>query len=489
MTITIQSVILSGGSGTRLWPYSRQALPKQFLPLVGNRTLLQETALRVNGLQQGPDGLAVLPTVVVSNEAHRFLVADQLAELGYQDSTVLLESSGRNTGPALTIAAELALSNGHDPVLIVMPSDHIIEDVGNFQRLLKHAASLADAGRVVTFGIVPDKPETGFGYLRKGNAIDNQAFELSQFVEKPDLETAKSYLSSGNYLWNSGIFVVKASVWMSQISLFQPEIADTCHNAVQKGQVDGVFFRVDAASFNRSPSDSIDYAVMEKLSTADTEEQLSVVIPMAVAWSDLGSWTALAGTCATDSDDNVIQGDVVMKQSRNNAVFAQERLVAVVGVDDLVVVETRDAVLVAHKESAQDVKSVTEHLHRTGRSEHVFHSKVYRPWGYFESIDRGDRYQVKRLTVKPGASLSLQMHHHRAEHWVVVSGTARVTRGDETFLISENESTFIPIGIHHRLENPGKVKLEIIEVQSGSYLNEDDIVRFEDNYNRIETES
>ncbi|HFD11163.1 MAG TPA: mannose-1-phosphate guanylyltransferase/mannose-6-phosphate isomerase [Crenotrichaceae bacterium] len=484
--MSIQSVILSGGSGTRLWPYSRQALPKQFLPLVGDRTLLQETALRIDGLKSYSNELEILPTVVVSNESHRFLVADQLAELGYQDSTIILESSGRNTAPALTIAAQLALSRGDDPVLIVMPSDHIIEDVEGFQSLLMHAAELADKGRLVTFGIVPDKPETGFGYLLKGRAIDDQAFELSQFVEKPDLETAKTYLASGNYLWNSGIFVVKASVWIDQITQLQPAIATACNKAVQQGQTDGVFFRVDAENFDQSPSDSIDYAVMEKLSVADSK-QLSVVIPMDVAWSDLGSWTALAGTCVADPDDNVTQGDVVMKQAQNNAVFAQERLVAVVGVDDLVIVETRDAVLVSHKDNVQDVKSITEHLHSTGRSEHVFHSKVHRPWGYFESIDTGERYQVKRLTVKPGASLSLQMHHHRAEHWVVVSGTAKVTRGEETFLISENESTYIPIGVQHRLENPGKVRLEIIEVQSGSYLDEDDIVRFEDSYNRIDT--
>lgn len=486
MTTTIQSVILSGGSGTRLWPYSRQALPKQFLPLVGDRTLLQETALRVEGLKQRPNDLTVLPTVVVSNETHRYLVADQLAELGYRDSSIILESKGRNTAPALTVAAELAISKGDDPVLIVMPSDHIIADITGFQELLEHAVGLAVTGLLVTFGIVPDQPETGFGYLLKGDAIDHQAFALSKFVEKPDLETAQSYLASGEYLWNSGIFVVKASVWIEQITLHQSEIANACQNAVQKGNADGVFFRLDADSFNQSPSDSIDYAVMEKLST-DNGKPLSVVIPMDVQWSDLGSWTALAGTCEADSEDNIMQGDVVMQQSRNSAVFAQERLVAVVGVDDLVIVETRDAVLVAHKDTVQNVKSITEHLHATGRSEHVFHSKVHRPWGYYESIDHGDRYQVKRLTVKPGASLSLQLHHHRAEHWVVVSGTAKVTRDEETYILSENESTFIPVGVKHRLENPGKLMLEIIEVQSGSYLDEDDIVRFEDNYNRLES--
>lgn len=486
MTTTIQSVILSGGSGTRLWPYSRQALPKQFLPLVGDRTLLQETALRVEGLKQRPNDLTVLPTVVVSNETHRFLVADQLAELGCGDSSIILESKGRNTAPALTVAAELAISKGEDPVLIVMPSDHIIGDVTGFQELLEHAVGLAVTGLLVTFGIVPDQPETGFGYLLKGNAIDHQAFALSKFVEKPDFETAQSYLASGDYLWNSGIFVVKASVWIEQITLYQAEIANACQHAVQKGNADGVFFRLDADSFNQSPSDSIDYAVMEKLST-DDGKPLSVVIPMDVQWSDLGSWTALAGTCKADTEENIMQGDVVMQQSRNSAVFAQERLVAVVGVDDLVIVETRDAVLVAHKDTVQDVKSVTEHLHATGRSEHVFHSKVHRPWGYYESIDHGDRYQVKRLTVKAGASLSLQLHHHRAEHWVVVSGTAKVTRGEETYILSENESTYIPVGTMHRLENPGKLMLEIIEVQSGSYLNEDDIVRFEDNYNRLES--
>ncbi len=486
MTITIQSVILSGGLGTRLWPYSRQALPKQFLPLVGNRSLLQETVLRIEGFKERSNLLTVLPTVVVSNETHRFLVADQLSELGYHDSSIILESKGRNTAPALTAAAELAISKGEDPVLIVMPSDHIIADISGFQSLLEHAINMADTGLFVTFGIIPDQPETGFGYLRKGSAIDNQAFVLSQFVEKPDIETAQSYLASGDYLWNSGIFVVKASVWIEQISLHQPEIASACKHAVQKGQTDGVFFRLDVDSFNRSPSDSIDYAVMEKLS-ADNSNPLSVVIPMNVEWSDLGSWTALAETCTADPEGNISQGDVVIHQSNNNAVFAQERLVAVVGVDNLVVVETRDAVLVAHKDRVQDVKSITEQLQSTGRSEHEFHSKVHRPWGFFESIDSGDRYQVKRLTVKPGASLSLQMHHHRAEHWVVASGSATVTCGEEIFILSENESTYIPVGTKHRLENPGKLTLEIIEVQSGSYLGEDDIVRYEDNYNRIES--
>lgn len=485
MTIKIQSVILSGGAGTRLWPFSRQALPKQFLPLVGSRTLLQETALRVEGLKQD-DELTVLPTVVVSNETHRFLVADQLTEIGYQDGTIILESSGRNTAPALTVASQLALSKDDDPVLIVMPSDHIIEQVTEFQSLLRHAVQLAETGLLVTFGIVPDKPETGFGYLLKGRSIDDQALVLEKFVEKPDLETAKSYLASKKYLWNSGIFIVKASVWAKQIQSHQPEIASSCQNAIDKGIVDGMFFRVDPDSFDRCPSDSIDYAVMEKL-PVNPDNPLSAVIPLDVGWSDLGSWTALSSIQEADQADNTVQGDVVIQQSHNTAVFAQERLVAVVGVDDLVVVETRDAVLVSHKDKAQDVKSVTEHLHGSGRSEHVFHSKVHRPWGFFESIDQGNRYQVKRLTVKPGASLSLQMHHHRAEHWVVVSGTARVTRGEESFILTENQSTFIPVGVHHRLENPGKVKLEIIEVQSGSYLDEDDIVRFEDNYNRIES--
>jgi len=479
MEISLQPVILSGGSGTRLWPYSRETYPKQFLPLAGERTLLQQTVLRTNEVGDEQTRIFTLAPIVVCNESHRFLVAEQLRQIEAGGGPIILEPFGRNTAPALTLAAHLAMNDGSDPVLVVMPSDHLIQDEAAFRRVLTHAVELAQQGSVATFGIVPDRPETGFGYIRKGEAIDESASVLDAFVEKPDLEQAKAYLDSGEYLWNSGIFVMRASVWLDEIAKHQPDIAEACEQAVKRGHRDADFFRVHSEDFDRCPGDSIDYAVMEKLS-GQSGDVKAVVLPLDAGWSDLGSWPALQETREQDEHGNVIQGDVFAQETTNSLLYSQDRFLAVIGVDHLIVIETPDAVLVAHKDKAQEIKSITEHLKQSGRSEHMFHSKVHRPWGDFESIDHGARYQVQRLTVKPGATLTMQMHHHRAEHWIVVSGTARITRGDETFLLGENESTFIPLGMKHQLENPGSIPLEIIEVQSGSYLGEDDIIRFED---------
>ncbi len=485
MKTMIQPVILSGGAGTRLWPYSRQAYPKQFLSFTGKNTLLQDTAARIAGMALQDSAFEALPPLFVCNELHRFLVAEQLKHLGLGKATILLEPAGRNTAPALTLAALHAAVDGQDPVLVVMPSDHYIRDSVHFQERVLDAVRLAGEGHLVTFGIVPDRPETQFGYIRKGRKMDGTTFELDAFVEKPGMETAMQYLASGDYLWNSGLFVMQASIWLEQVSLHCPDIKRVCTQALEKSRRDGDFIRVDQQLFKQSASDSIDYAVMEKITRRESGRQ-ALVLPLDVGWSDLGSWPALREIRGQDKDGNVSHGDVFTKDAKNSLLFAQDRFLAALGIEDLVVIETPDAVLVAHKDYAQDVKCITEHLQESARSEHIFHTKVHRPWGAYESIDNGARYQVKRLTVNPGATLSLQMHHHRAEHWVVVRGTARVTRGEESFLLSENESTFIPLGVRHRLENPGSITLEIIEVQSGSYLGEDDIVRFEDKYNRIE---
>ena len=484
MTIEVFPVILSGGSGTRLWPYSREAFPKQFLSFVGDRTLLQDTIARIATLDESGAGesIHVGTPLVICNELHRFLVAEQLREIGFESAPIVLEPLGRNTAPALTLAALQATADGiRDPVLLVMPSDHHIEQAAAFRERVGAAVELAAAGKLVTFGIVPDRPETGYGYIRKGRELGDDTYALSAFVEKPDLQTAAEYLHSGDYLWNSGLFVMKASVWLDAIARHRPDIHAQCRVCFAEAKREGDFIRVDRDLFQACPSDSIDYAVMERLDEAE-RERVAAVLPLAVGWSDLGSWSAVSDLRAQDTDGNVTYGDVFAKDSHNCLLYAQDRFLATLGVDDLVVVETTDAVLVAHKEKAQDIRAVTEHLKLAQRHEHVFHRKVHRPWGNYESIDNGTRYQVKRLSLKPGATLSLQLHHHRAEHWVVVKGTARVTRGDETFLLTENESTFIPVGVRHRLENPGSIPLEIIEVQSGSYLGEDDIVRFEDRY-------
>ncbi len=493
----LQPVILSGGSGTRLWPLSREAYPKQFLPLTSEYTMLQETVRRLDGIEEEHprQAIGLRDPIVVCNEAHRFLVAEQLRILNRKSAAIILEPEGRNTAPALQLAALEATRDGHDPVLLVMPADHCIRNEHGFRQAAADGYALAQEGAVVTFGIVPDKPETGYGYIRQGEPfsardVEGDAYVLKAFVEKPDGDTAVRYVASGDYLWNSGIFMMRASVWQRLLSRFRPDIAEACGKAFDGSSKDGDFLRLDGVAFHTCPSDSIDYAVMERLSGDSAEEGTpALVVPLSVGWSDVGAWSALWDVREQDEAGNVLDGDTYVHDSRDNLLMARHRMVAAVGVNNLIVVETPDAVLVANKNAAQEVKAVTQFLQREQRTEHRHHQRMHRPWGDFESIDVGDRYQVKRLTVKPGESLSLQMHHHRAEHWIVVSGTARVTNGDEAFLLSENQSTYIPVGATHRLENPGAIPLEIIEVQSGSYLGEDDIVRFEDVYNRAEGET
>ena len=478
----IQPVILSGGSGTRLWPLSREKYPKQLLPLIGEDSLLQATVRRVEGIE----GMELAAPMVVCNEEYRFVIAEQLRVMG-KPGCVVLEPKGRNTAPALTIAAQAAQADGKDPVLLVMPADHVIIDKAAFQMVVRQGAVLADGGAMVTFGITPDAPETGYGYIQTGAAFQvDGALRIARFVEKPDVATAEAYLAEGNYLWNSGLFMVRASVWLSALKICRPDILAACDTAWAAGKSDGEFVRVGKDAFAACPSDSIDYAVMERIARPDADAALpaGVVIPLSAGWSDVGAWEALWKALPKDDDGNVAQGDVLLQDSSNTLALSDGRLIACVGVNDLVVVETADAILVAHKDKTQDVKKIVDRLKAANRTEGQAHRKVFRPWGSYDSIDNGPRFQVKRIIVKPGAALSLQMHYHRAEHWIVVSGTAKVTKGTETLLLSENESTYIPLGTTHRLENPGRVDLEMIEVQSGSYLGEDDIVRFEDVYGR-----
>ncbi len=476
----IQPVVLSGGSGTRLWPLSREKYPKQLLPLIGDDSLLQATVRRVEGIA----GLEIAEPMVVCNEEYRFVIAEQLRLMG-TPGAIVLEPFGRNTAPALTLAALAAMRDGGDPVLLVMPSDHVILDVPAFQSVVREGAELAERGAIVTFGITPDSPETGYGYIQGGDEFgDGGARTIARFVEKPDLATAQVYLDDGSYYWNSGLFMMRASVWLAAIEICRGDILAACVAAWEQGSVDGEFLRVDKDAFAQCPKDSIDYAVMERIASSKDTLPPGVVIPLSAGWSDVGAWDALWEVLPKNEDGNVIQGDVVMVGSHNTLAISEGRLLACLGVDDMIVVQTPDAVLVAHKSKTQEVKEIVDHLKREGRSEGMLHRKVYRPWGSYDGVDVGERFLVKRIVVKPGSCLSLQMHHHRAEHWIVVRGTAKVTRGDSTFLVSENESTFIPLGTHHRLENPGRIPLEMIEVQSGSYLGEDDIVRFEDVYGR-----
>lgn len=467
-------VILSGGAGTRLWPLSRELYPKQLLRLVAERTMLQETVARTEGLP----GLA--PPIVVCNENHRFMVAEQLRELGTAPQAIVLEPQGRNTAPAAAIAA-LLVSGGADadPVLLVLPADHVITDVPAFQAAVAVGRVAAESGSLVTFGVVPDRAETGYGYIRRG-AGPGPAFSVAKFVEKPDSATARGYVESGEYYWNSGMFMFRASAYLAELGRYAPAMLAACRAALAAAGRDLDFLRLPAQEFASCPSDSIDYAVMEKTDRA-------VVVPLAAGWSDVGSWAALADALPRDAEGNVTAGDVLTEDSSGCYLHSTSRLVAAVGLRDHVVVETKDAVLVAPRDRVQDVKELVAELKARGRYETSLHREVYRPWGSYDSIDSGDRFQVKRLIVNPGATLSLQLHHHRAEHWVVVTGTAKVTRGDEVFTLSENESTYIPIGARHRIENPGKIPLHIIEVQSGTYLGEDDIVRFEDRYGRDKT--
>jgi len=470
-------VILSGGSGTRLWPLSRELYPKQLLPLVGKGTMLQETLARVQGVAD------VGAPIVVCSEGHRFLVAEQLQSIGVQAQAIILEPVGRNTAPAIAVAAMAAVAgetgsskSQNDAVLLILPADHVIKNVAAFRAAVAVGRTAAEQGKVVTFGVVPSRPETGYGYIRRA-AGDGPSFPIAQFVEKPDLATATKYVESKEYFWNSGMFMCRASVVLDELRALAPEIYQACAQSFTTARRDLDFTRLAAKEFAACPSDSFDYAVMEKTRQA-------VVVALDAGWSDVGSWSALHEAIPADESNNVRIGDVLTEDTDGCYLQSTSRLVATVGLHDHVVVETKDAVLVAPKNRVQDVKQLVAQLKKDGRYETSLHREVFRPWGSYDSVDSGERFQVKRLTVKPGAEMSLQMHHHRAEHWIVVAGTARITRGEETFLLEENQSTYIPLGTKHRIANPGKILLQIIEVQSGTYLGEDDIVRFEDKYGR-----
>jgi mannose-1-phosphate guanylyltransferase/mannose-1-phosphate guanylyltransferase/mannose-6-phosphate isomerase len=464
-------VILSGGSGTRLWPLSRGYHPKQFLPLVSDKTMVQQTLNRLDGITglQAP--------IAVCNEDHRFMMAEQLREIDCKASAIILEPIGKNTAPAVAMAAIAATSE--DDILLILPADHVIDDELAFQEAVSQAEVMAKAGYLVTFGIVPTGPETGYGYIKRGNEIRGEAFDVAAFVEKPDLTTATEYINSGDYFWNSGMFAFKAGRYLEELEKFNPEMLVSCRKAFSAAKKDLDFTRLDKVSFSECPADSIDYAVMEK-----TEQ--AVVIPLDAGWNDVGSWSALWDVTQKDSSGNAIHGDVLTVDTSNSFVHAEGRLVATIGVHDLVVVETDDAVMVAPKDRVQEVKTIVDKLNSMGRKESKWHRKVYRPWGHYDSVDEGERYLTKLIVVKPGAKLSVQKHHHRAEHWIIVKGTALVTKAEEKILLSENESIYIPLGTVHCLENPGVIPLEIVEVQSGSYLGEDDIVRYEDKYGRLE---
>jgi len=466
----IYPVILSGGSGTRLWPLSREHYPKQLLALTGQRTLLQETVKRLSGISN------CSAPIVVCNEEHRFLVAEQMRQIGCTPHAILLEPVGRNTAPALTLAA---LSTA-DPesIMLVMPADHVIQDNAAFLAAVEKGNRAALDGKLVTFGVVPTRAETGYGYIHKGGQMgESGIYSVAMFVEKPDAVSAQTYLKSGKHFWNSGLFMMSAGRWLGELRRFRPDIASSVEAAWKNTTQDLDFTRIDKTDFERCPSDSIDYAVMEKAGGV-------VVVSLDAGWSDIGAWPALREVIEQDECGNAIRGDVMMLDTHNSLAIAQSRFVAAVGLKDIIIVETADAVLVAHRDSAQKVKDIVAELRQQNRTEHITHRRVYRPWGHYEGVDIGERFQVKRITVNPGAALSLQMHHHRAEHWIVVKGTASVTRGDDVYVVTENESTYIPLGVKHRLENPGAIPLEIIEIQSGAYLGEDDIVRFEDRYHR-----
>ena len=495
--MALYPVILAGGSGTRLWPLSREHYPKPFLTLGGERSLFQEAVCRLDGIDEASS------PVIVCNEEHRFLLAEHCRQLGKRPLSIILEPVGRNTAPALTLAA-LALANlrrgsngDDDPVMLVMPADHVIRDVAAFQSAVRSGVALAEGNRLVTLGIALTGAETRYGYIKKGQALEidravrpgntsSPSFRVDGFVEKPDDAMAETMLKSRDYLWNSGIFIMRVSLWMEQIERYRPDIAEACGAAYSEGERDGDFYRPGVDLFTACPSDTIDYAVMERVTGPARPDRTPecAVVPLDAGWSDVGTWTALWEEGDREDDGNLIRGDVYARSVRNSLLISQHRLLAAVGLDDIVAVETADAVLVAHKDHVQEVRALVEQLKLEDRAEQENHRKVHRPWGSYETVDAGPRFQVKRLTVNPGASLSLQMHHHRAEHWVVVTGTAKVTRGEEELTLGENESMDVPVGTTHRLENPGRTPLEIIEVQSGSYLGEDDIVRLDDRYNR-----
>jgi len=466
----IQPVVMAGGTGSRLWPLSRQLRPKQFLSFINESTMLQQTLSRLDGLEQQPP-------IVICNEEHRFLVAEQLRQINVKNGQILLEPIGRNTAPAIALSALAATQQGEDPLLLILAADHIIEDIEKLHVSINQAIVLAEQGHLVTFGVVPTHAETGYGYIHRGQEL-GEGFKVKRFVEKPNATTAATYLTSGEYLWNSGMFLFQASRYLEELEKFQPNILKACRAAIANTDNDLDFTRINAEAFARCPDESIDYAVMERTDKA-------AVIPLDASWSDIGSWTSLWDISEKCDAGNSCHGDVLHENTQNTLVWADSRLVATVGIEDLVIVETKDAVLVAHKNHSQDVKKIVMRLKADERSEFKNHREVYRPWGIYDSLNTGARYQVKCITVKPGAKLSVQMHHHRAEHWIVVSGTAEVTNGEKTYLVTENESTYIPIGQVHALKNPGVIPLELIEVQSGSYLGEDDIVRFKDNYGRV----
>ena len=483
MNVLVQPVIMAGGSGTRLWPLSRAGYPKQFLVLSGDPSnpfsLFQQAVQRLQGLAQ--PGTTVAAPTIVGNEEHRFLVLDQLRELQVEPTAALLEPVGRNTAPAVTLAALAALEGGQDPVLVITSADQTVQDEAAFTAAVRQAVAVAADGAIAILGITPDRPETGYGYIRVQAGDPKPAPAVAQFVEKPDQATAERYLAEGGYFWNAGMFVLRASVWMAALERFRPDIASATRQAWAQRSTDAKFVRPGKAEFAAVPSESVDYAVMEKCPGSPFDIRM---VALDAGWNDLGAWEAVWQVAAKDAHGNASVGDAIIKDSSNVLVHATSRLVSTVGLDNVVVIETPDAVLVASRERSQDVKLIVNQLGASKRDEHTLHRKVHRPWGWYDSIDNGPRHQVKRIMVKPGASLSLQMHHHRAEHWIVVSGTAEVTNGDKVILLAENQSTYIPLGQTHRLANPGKVPLEIIEVQSGSYLGEDDIVRFEDTYGR-----
>ena len=461
-------VILSGGSGTRLWPLSRKSRPKQFLAISSDKTMFQDTLLRLDA-----PNISSQPMVICSDD-HRFMVAEQLRELDMTAKSIILEPIGRNTAPALTIAS---LASDPEAILLILPSDHVIADKEAFHQAISIAQPLAESGQIVTFGIVPTHAETGFGYIEAGDSSNKDWLPITRFVEKPNAETAQTYLDAGHFFWNSGMFMFKASKLLAEMKSFRPDIVNACSDSFNKAIKDMDFTRLDSTAFEQCPSDSIDYAVMEKTDSA-------IVVPLDAGWSDLGSWTSLWEAGIKDGNNNIIKGDVVQKSSTNCYIHSEHRLVTTLGLDKVIVVETADAVMVAHPDYVQDVKALVDQLKNENRSESESHRQIYRPWGKYDSVDVGERYQVKRITVNPGAKLSVQMHHHRAEHWIVVSGTAKVTIDGKEQLLAENQSTYVPIGSIHSLENPGKVPVEMIEVQSGSYLGEDDITRYEDLYGR-----
>ncbi len=469
LSTSIFPAIMCGGNGTRLWPLSRALFPKQFLPLVNETSMLQDTLLRL------PENCG--EPVFICNEEHRFLVAEQVRNLSHKQGSILLEPEGRNTAPAVALVAINALEKDENAFLLVLAADHVIQDTNAFHQAVKQASVVAEKGKLVTFGIVPTHAETGYGYIKKGEVQDLGTFDVAEFVEKPNKEVAEGYLASGSYLWNSGMFLFKASRYLEELAKYRPDILESCQQAMANAEQDLDFLRPAKDSFLACSSESIDYAVMEKTDDA-------VVVPLDAGWSDVGSYSALWDVCEKDKDNNVVKGDVIAQQSSNSYIYSQNKLIATVGIDNLVIIDTPDAVLVANKDKVQEVKKIVEQLKKERRSEAKLHREVCRPWGKYDSVDKGERFQVKRITVNPGAKLSVQMHHHRAEHWVIVSGTAKVTIDENTQLLSENQSVYIPIGAVHALENPGVLPLEMIEVQSGSYLGEDDIVRFEDRYGR-----